>query len=122
MTLEDQHGMVHVLAVGTVEKTELLLPVGGIVGGIKIEQNLTALAHLVATETDELLAPGVAQAYQIAGAGRVFPTAESGLGTEGIAQLLIGDDLQEGIVTQPIGIVGILVAGDNLIEALPQQG
>ena len=55
MTLEDQHGVIHMLAVGAVEKTEYLLAVGRIVGGIDIEQNLAALADLVAAETDELL-------------------------------------------------------------------
>ena len=63
VTLEDQHGVVHVLAVGTVEKTELLLAVGRIVGGIDIEQNLTALAHLVAAETDEVLDQSVIEVH-----------------------------------------------------------
>ena len=51
MALEDQHGVIHVLAVGAVEKAELLLAVRGIVGGIDIEQDLAALADLVAAET-----------------------------------------------------------------------
>src|SRR5947207_12651559 len=34
VTLENQHGVVHVLVVGAVEETELLLAVRGIVGGI----------------------------------------------------------------------------------------
>ncbi|HYW37757.1 MAG TPA: hypothetical protein VE957_06560 [Terriglobales bacterium] len=44
------------LSVSAVEETELLLAVGGIVGGIEIEQDLTTLANLVGTETNELLA------------------------------------------------------------------
>ena len=52
VALEDEHGVIHMLVVGAVEEAELLLAVGGIVGGIEIEQNLTALAHLVAAETD----------------------------------------------------------------------
>ena len=55
VALEDQHGVIHMLAVGAVEEAELLLAVRGIVGGIEIEQDLAALANLVATETDELL-------------------------------------------------------------------
>jgi hypothetical protein len=35
---------------------------------------------------------------------------------------LIGDDLQGGIMTQTVGIVGVFVASDDLIDALPQQG
>jgi len=56
VALENQHGMIHVLSVSAVEETELLLAVGGIVGGIEIEQDLTTLANLVGTETNELLA------------------------------------------------------------------
>src|SRR5215470_11379018 len=119
--LEDQHRMVPVLPVGAVEETELLLPVGGIIGGIEIEQDLAALSDLVATEANELLAPGVAQVHKIASTSGVFPTAERRLRTQSIAQFLIGDDLQQWIVTQTISVVGILIAGNNLIEALPQQ-
>ena len=38
-----------------------------------------------------------------------------------MAEFLIGDDLQHGIVAQAVGIVGVFVAGDDLIDALPQQ-
>src|SRR5208337_5499885 len=34
---------------------------------------------------------------------------------------VIGDDLQERIVTQSVGVVGVFVSGDDLVEALPQQ-
>ena len=51
--------MIHVLTVGAVEEAELLLAVSGIVGGVEIKQDLAALANLVATETDELLAQQV---------------------------------------------------------------
>jgi len=54
VALEDQHGMIHVLAVGAVEEAELLLAVSGIVGGIEIEQDLAAPADLVAADTNEL--------------------------------------------------------------------
>jgi hypothetical protein len=114
--------MVHVLSVSPVEKTELLLAVGGIVGGVEIEQDLATLADLSGTETDELLAPSVTQMYQIAGAGRVFPAAEGRLRAECIAQFLVGNDLQEWIMAQTIGVVGVFIAGDNLIEALPPKG
>ena len=51
----------------------------------------------------------------------VGTTAQCGLRTQRVAELLIGDDLQHGIVAQAVGIVGIFVASDNLIDALPQQ-
>jgi hypothetical protein len=44
------------------------------------------------------------------------------LGAERVAQFLVGDDLQHGIVAQAVGVVGVFVAGDDLIDALPQQG
>ena len=72
MAFENQHGVIHVLAVGAIEKAELLLAVRGIVGGIEVEQDLAALAHLIAAETDELLAPSVAQTHQIASRRRVL--------------------------------------------------
>ena len=94
---------------------------GGIVGGVEIEQDLAPLQDLVAAETDELLAQPVVEVHQFAGGRRVLPTAERGLRTDRVAQFLIGDDLQHGIVAQTIGVVGVFVAGDDLIDALPQQ-
>ena len=41
---------------------------------------------------------------------------------QSLPQFLIGDDLQQRIMTQTIGIVGVFVARHDLIEALPQQG
>jgi len=122
VTLEDQHGVIHVLAVGAVEEAELLLAVGGIVGGIDVQQDLAALANLLAAKSEELLQQGVVQLHQIASRRRVLPAAEGGLGAERVFQFLIGDDLEHGIVTQTVGIVGVFIPGDDLIDALPQQG
>ena len=93
----------------------------GIVGGVDIQQDLAALANLLATEANELIEQGVVQAHQVAGGRRILPAAERGLGAERVSQLLIGDDLQSGIMAQTVGIVGIFVAGDDLVDALPQQ-
>src|SRR5258708_308796 len=116
VALENQHGVIHVLAVGAVEKTELLLAVGGIVGGVEVEQNLAALADLIAAETDELLAPSVVEAHQIAARGRVLPAAERRLRAQSLAQFLIGDDLQQRIVAQTVGVVGVFVSCDALLN------
>lgn len=56
----------------------------------------------------------------ITGGRRIFPTAESGLGAERLSQFLIGDDLQHRIVAQAVGVIGVLIAGDDLVDALPQ--
>src|ERR1051325_1805010 len=122
VTLEDQHRMIHVLAVSAVEKAELLLAVGGIVGGVEIEQDLAALPDPLSTEVDELLAPSVLQAYQIGSRGRVLPAAERGLRAQRVTQFLVADDLQHWVVTQTASIVGIFVPGYDLIDTLPQQG
>ena len=113
--------MVHVLIVGAVEETELLLAVRGIVGGIDVQQNLAALADLPTTETNELIQERIVQMHQAARGRRVFPAAKSRLRAQRLSQFLIGDDLQGGIMAQAVGIVGVLVAGDDLIDALPQQ-
>ena len=60
--------------------------------------------------------------HQIAGGRRVLPAAERGLRTQRVAQFLIGDDLQQRIVAQTIGVVGVFIPGHDLIEALSQQG
>jgi len=44
--LEDQHGVIHVLAAGSVEEAELLLAVGRIVGGIEVEQKFRGASGL----------------------------------------------------------------------------
>jgi len=46
VTLKDQQGVIHVLVITTIEKTELLLPVSGIVGGIDIQQDLSSFPDL----------------------------------------------------------------------------
>jgi len=43
------------------------------------------------------------------------------LRAQSLTQFLIGDDLQQGIMTQTVGIVGVFVSGHDLIDALPQQ-
>jgi hypothetical protein len=119
VTLEDQHGVIHVLAITTVEEAELLLAMSGIVGRVDVEQNLATLAGLVATHTDELLAQPVVGVHQIASGRGVLPATEGGLGAERVAQFLIGDDLQHGIVAQTVGIVGVFISGHDLVDALP---
>jgi hypothetical protein len=98
MTLEDEHGVVHMLVVGAVENAELLLAMRGIVGGVDIQQNLAALADLLSAEANELIEQGLVQAHQIAGRRGILPATERGLGAERFSQLLIGNDLEGGNV------------------------
>src|SRR5271157_571920 len=120
VALEDQHGVIHVLAVGAVEETELLLAVSGIVGGIEVQQDLAALPDLLAAETDELLPQGVVQAHQVAGRRRVLPAAESGLGAQRVSQGLIGDDLVEALPQQRQRVVLNAILVPRIAEQLGQ--
>lgn len=121
MTLEDEHGVVHMLAVGSIEDAELLLAMRGIVGGVNIQQDLAALTNLLATEANELIQQGISQSHQVASGRKILPTAERGLRTERGSQFLIGDDLQGGIMTQTVGVDGVFIVSDDLVDALPQQ-
>src|SRR5437867_13102944 len=85
VTLEDQHGVIHVLAITAVEEAELLLAMSGIVGVVDVEQNLATLADLVAAHTDELLAQQLARVHQIASGRRVLPATKPGRRTERVA-------------------------------------
>src|SRR6201987_91591 len=51
MPLEDQERVIHLLVVSSIEEAQLLLSVGGIVGGIHIEQDFAALPNLLSAET-----------------------------------------------------------------------
>ncbi len=86
VALEDQHRMIHVLVVGAVEEAELLLAMGGIVGGIDIQQDLAAFADLLAAEANELIEQSIVQAHQIAGRRRILPATERRLGAERLSQ------------------------------------
>src|SRR5258708_37236311 len=96
VTLKNQQGVKHVVAITTVEEAELLLAMSGIVGGVDVEQNLATLADLVATHTDELLAQQVVGVHQIASGRGVLPATEGGLGPERFAQFRIAADRQHG--------------------------
>jgi len=78
----------------------LLLSAGGIVGGIDIEQDFAALPNLLSAETYESIEPAILSADELAGRGRVFPATEGGLGTQGLAQRLIGEQLEGRVMAQ----------------------
>ena len=96
--LEDQQRVIHVLVVGAIEEAQLLLSVGGIVGGIDIEQDFAALPNLLSAEAYEGVEPAIVSADELAGRGRVFPATEGGLGTQGLTQGLISEQLEGRIM------------------------
>jgi hypothetical protein len=69
VTIEDQHGVIHGLAITPVEKAELLLAVGGIISGIDVEQHLATLGNVIAVQSDELLVQQVTGVHPDRGNG-----------------------------------------------------
>ena len=57
---------------------------------------------LLATEAQEPIEQGIVQPHEIPSGRRILTAAERGLGAERFSQLLIGDDLQSGIMTQTV--------------------
>src|SRR5271157_324359 len=79
VALEDQQWMIHVLIVGTVEEAQLLMTIGGVVGGIHIQEDLTASSDLFATDAHEPIEQSLLQQNDLASGGRVLPSAQGGL-------------------------------------------
>ena len=79
VSLKDQQGVIHVLAISTIKEAELLLSVSGIVGGIDIEQDLSPFADLFPADLHKPIEQSILQSEQIARHRRVLPAAQSGL-------------------------------------------
>jgi len=94
VALEDEYGMIHVLAVGTVEKAELLLAVGGIVDGVEIEQDLPALATWSPQRRMNCSHQVSLRRARSRAQAQFFQRLSVGCDRGGIAEFLIGDDLQ----------------------------
>ena len=77
---------------------------------------------MVAAETDELLAPSVTEARQIAGAGTVFPTAERGLRPRGASPSFSSATICNSGSWNRRSASLVSSQPGNLIETLPQQG
>lgn len=69
VTFEDQQGVIHVLVITAVEKTELLLSVGWIVGGIHIEQDLSPFANLFSANLHKPIEQSILQLEEVARRG-----------------------------------------------------
>src|SRR6516162_11148473 len=121
VALEDQQGVIHVLVVAAVEEAQLLLSVGRIVGGIDIEQDLSSFPNLFPADLHKPIEQSILHMQEVTRRGRVLPTAEGGLGSQRCTQRLIGQNLKRRIVAKPIRVVGVLVARDDLVQALAKQ-
>ena len=67
VSLKDQQGVIHVLAISTIKEAELLLSVRGIVGGVDIEQDLSPFADLFPTDLHKPIEQSILQLEQVAG-------------------------------------------------------
>src|ERR1700693_2933561 len=121
VAFEDQQRVIHVLAVATIEEAQLLLPMSRVVGGVDIEQDLAAFSHLFTTDADEPIQQGILQTDDLASRRRVLPTAERRLRAQSLAQRLISQNLESGIMAQAIGVVRVFIARDDLIDALAEE-
>src|SRR2546422_2891538 len=68
--------MVHVLVVGPVEEAQLLVAIGGVVGGVDIEQDLAAPPDLLATDLHKPIQQSVVQEDDLPSGGSVFRSEE----------------------------------------------
>jgi hypothetical protein len=107
--------------VAAVVKTELLLPVGGIGRGIHIQNNFSGRFHAGRAEFCETLQQTAVHGHPVPPGECIFPAAQGGLRTQGLSRRGVGQQLENGIVAQQSGVVGVFVAGHDLIEALREQ-
>lgn len=118
--LEDQQRMVDGALVAAVVKTKLLLPVGGISGGIEIKNDFASVLDAGRAKFCETFQQAVVQRRPVAPGEVIFPAAQGGLGTQWLPRRGIDQQLEDRVVAQQAGIVGVLIAGDDLVEALPK--
>jgi hypothetical protein len=114
--------MVHVLAVGAVKEAELLLPVGRIVRGVEVEQNLPAPPHPRRTRPDEPLHQLLPHRQQFPPPRPVLPSAQRRLRAQRALRAPPRHQAEHRVRPQPPGVIGVLVPADDLIHPLPQQG
>ena len=122
--LADDQGVVLILPVVTMKERQLLVSVGGIVGGVEVEGEgggkLTAVMLLEPldaggdVEVDELL--------EDRGRGQVLEAAERGLAGQGVIfGQTVGEELEDRIVAEGVVIVAVFVAGQDAEDPLAKH-
>ncbi len=103
-----------------VKERQLLRAMGRIIRAVEIEHEIGGmLVGTVGIRTEPVDADA-GQAVNLGPLHRILQSRERGLRPERRAAIA-GHDLEGGIVTQPVGIVDVLVPGRDLVEALPKQ-
>ena len=119
--IKDEERVVHVPFVIPVKEAELLLPVGGVVGGVHVQDNgLPGAGMGLEVEVQQ----PIGEAAQVLGGHPVLKPGQSGLRGQVRATLrrLAGHDLESRILSQGSGIVVVFVALGNGEQTLPHQG
>ena len=109
------------VAVMMVIKGEFLLAMGGILRMVHIEDNHRGWFWVTG---DELVNKGFGYAVDIPDRCRIFQTRKgggTGQVTVGIQGLAIHPQLEKGTFAQGVGVIAILIAAGDLVNALGQQ-
>ena len=118
--IEDEEGGVDGAAVVAVEERELLLPVRRVIGAVEVEDDRGQIggetgdpsALVSALEPDDL-----------ARGGPCLQARERGLrGQRHAVGVASADDSEQRVVAQGRGVAGVLVARDDLKDALTDEG
>ena len=119
--VEDEERVVHVLFVIPMEKAELLFAMGGVVGGVHVEDDHLAGAGMgLEVQVQE----PVGESAQVLGADPVLKPGQGGLGGQvaGTFRSFAGHDLQGRVPGQGGGVVVVFVTLGNGEQPLPHQG
>jgi hypothetical protein len=107
-----------------VEERELLLAMGGVVRRIEIDRDAAgAAAQPGAVLPDDEVRQRMPQPRQRPRADRILDARQRRLGRQGRAgqRIAIEQELEDGVVGQPGGVVAIGIAADQPEDALPHQ-
>ena len=119
-SVEDQQWVEHVLVEVAVEQAQLLAPMGGIVGGVDVQDDQIPGPRM---GRQIGIHQGVAQATQLGAGDPVLQPGQGGLG----GQILLGErgaphgGLQRRVAAQRGMVVGVFVALGNGEDPLAQQ-
>lgn len=119
--VEDEKRMEHVLAVEAVEEGELLAAVGGIVGGIDVDDDQAPGAGVGG---DVGFDEEFGNTDQLFSGDAVFEPAQGGLGGEigGRIGGAPGGDFEGGVGAQGVVVVGVLVAEGDGEGSMQEEG
>jgi hypothetical protein len=119
--VEDEERVIHVLFVITVEEAELLLAMGGVIGGVHVQDDDLAGTGM---GLEVQIEKPVREPAQVSGGHLVFEAGERGLGGQvnRTFRSLTGHDLESRVLGEPGGIVIVFVTQGDGKQTLTDQG